>query len=86
VTTDPGEPIIGNVFGAAKAVHPDVPPIAGCPFCTDMEYLGNQGKMPAVIFGPGWIGYAHKANECISISEYLDCVKILALAIFRWCA
>ena len=86
VTTDPGEPIIREVFGAAKSINPGVGPIAGCPYCADMEYLGNQGKVPTVIFGPGWIGYAHKANECISISEYLDCLKILALAIYRWCA
>jgi acetylornithine deacetylase len=85
VTTDPGEPIIREVFGAVKAVNPGVGPIAGCPYCSDMEYLGNQGGIPAVIMGPGWIGYAHKANECISLQEYLDCVKILALAIYRWC-
>ncbi|HOG18718.1 MAG: N-formyl-4-amino-5-aminomethyl-2-methylpyrimidine deformylase [Syntrophaceae bacterium PtaU1.Bin231] len=86
VTTDPEAPIIGNVFGAAKTVNPGVGPIAGCSYCSDMEYLGNQGKVPTVIMGPGWIGYAHKANECIPISEYLDCVKILALSIYRWCA
>lgn len=86
VTTDPGESIIRNVFGAAKTVNPDVGQITGCPYCSDMEYLVNQGKVPTVILGPGWIGHAHKANECISISEYLDCVKILALAIYRWCS
>jgi len=86
VTTDPDQPIIREVLGAAKAVDPEVGPVAGCPFCSDMEYLGNQGRIPTVILGPGWIGYAHKSNECISISEYLNCVKILALAIYRWCA
>ena len=86
VTTDPGEPIIGEVFRATKSVNPGVGPITGGPFCSDMEHLGNQGKIPSVMLGPGWIGYAHKANECISISEYLDCVKILALAIYRWCS
>lgn len=86
VTTDPGESIVREVLEAVKSVNPAAGPIAGCPYCTDMEYLGNQGKVPAVILGPGWIGYAHKANECILISEYLDCVKTLALAIYRWCA
>lgn len=86
VTTNPHEQIVQEVFGAAKSINPGVGPIAGCPYCTDMEYLRNQGKVPTLILGPGWIGYAHKSNECISIQEYIDCIKILSLAIYRWCA
>ena len=85
-TTNPEEEIVRETFGAAKAINPDIEPIAGCPYCTDMEYLRNQGSMPSLILGSGWIGYAHKSNECISIREYIDCIKILSLAIYRWCA
>jgi len=85
-TTDPTEQIVQAVLGAAKSINPEIGPISGCPYCTDMEYLRNQGKVPSLILGPGWIGYAHKSDECISIQEYIDCIKILSLAIYRWCA
>jgi acetylornithine deacetylase len=86
VTTDPDEPIVRAVEGAVKSINSDVGPPAGSPFCSDMEYLVNQGGIPSVLFGPGWIGHAHKANECIDIEEYLESIKILALAIYRWCS
>ncbi len=84
--TSENEPIVDVIQQAAKAIRPDVPNITGSPFCTDMEYLVNQGKIPTVIFGPGSIEYAHKSDECISIEEFLQGIQTLALAIYRWCA
>ena len=41
--------------------------------------------MPAVIMGPGDIENAHKPNEFIPISEYLDAVALYAEIIYQWC-
>lgn len=83
--TDGNEPIIRTVHDAAKCVNPALPPAGGLLYCTDMEYLVNQGGIPTVVFGPGSIRYAHKADECIEVGDLITCAKSLALSIYRWC-
>jgi acetylornithine deacetylase len=84
-TTSESEPVVKVIQEAAKSIDPASGNVTGSPFCTDMEYLVNQGGIPTVIFGPGSISYAHKSNECISIEEFIQSIKILALMIYRWC-
>lgn len=55
------------------------------PFCCDMRHLVNQGSIPSIIFGPGAIAQAHKADEHISLREYLQCIDRLIDFIPRWC-
>jgi acetylornithine deacetylase len=85
-TSSEHNPIVNALQNAAKSVNPCAGNITGSPFCTDMEYLVNQAGIPTVIFGPGSIEYAHKSNECIPVEEYIQCIKSLALAIYKWCA
>ncbi|QND54509.1 M20/M25/M40 family metallo-hydrolase (plasmid) [Phyllobacterium sp. 628] len=59
-------------------------PLAG-PFCCDARHLVNRGKIPTVIFGPGTIAQAHKPDECIQISDYLDSIETLIELIGTWC-
>lgn len=84
--TSENELVVKVVHETAKTLNPGIGDLIGSPFCTDMEYLVNQGGIPTVIFGPGSIGYAHKSNECISIDEYILSIKALALIIYRWCS
>ena len=55
------------------------------PFACDMRHLVNQGGIPAMIFGPGTIAQAHKADEHIPLGEYLDCIAHLVRFIHAWC-
>jgi acetylornithine deacetylase len=54
------------------------------PFACDMRHLVNQGGIPSLIFGPGTIAQAHKADEHIEIEEYLDCIEQLIRFIAAW--
>ena len=66
-------------LGAAGDIRPG-------PFACDMRHLVNQGGIPAVIFGPGTIAQAHKPDEHIAISEYLECIEYLIDFIPAWCS
>lgn len=54
-------------------------------FACDMRHLVNRGNIPTVVFGPGTIAQAHKPNEHIRISDYLDSIKYLIACIGTWC-
>jgi acetylornithine deacetylase len=64
--------------GGDGRIHPG-------PFCCDMRHLVNQGAIPSIIFGPGAIAQAHKADEYIGLPEYLQCIDHLVEFIPRWC-
>ena len=83
--TEKDQPIVKTVYESARVVSGKKTPVIGSPYCADMDLFVNQGKIPTVIFGPGNIAYAHKANECISMDDMLPCVKSLALSIYKWC-
>jgi acetylornithine deacetylase len=65
--------------GRDGAFHPG-------PFACDMRHLVNQGGIPSMIFGPGEIAQAHKADEYIRVDEYLDCIAQLVRFIPEWCS
>lgn len=69
-----------QLFGQGRdgAFHPG-------PFACDMRHLVNQGGIPSMIFGPGEIAQAHKADESIEVDEYLDCIGQLVRFIHDWC-
>jgi len=77
--------IIKTLCDSTTFVSGKYPSVLGSPYSSDMDALLNQGKIPTVIYGPGAICYAHKADELISIDEFISSVKALALSIYRWC-
>lgn len=54
---------------------------AGC----DARHLAQAG-IPTLIYGPGSMSDAHNVNEKVSISQFITCIKTLALTIMDWCA
>jgi len=50
----------------------------------DARALGNSGKIPVIVYGPGDVKTAHSLDEHISIDDYLNAIKVLAIAIYRW--
>jgi acetylornithine deacetylase len=55
------------------------------PFACDMRHLVNQGGVPSIIFGPGSIAQAHRADEYIDLTEYAACIEHLIAMIAGWC-
>ena len=50
----------------------------------DARHLGNRGDTPCLTCGPG-NGPSHSPNEFIDIEDYLNYIKFLALAVYKWC-
>ena len=50
----------------------------------DARHLGNRGDTPCLTCGPG-NGPAQSPNEFIDTEDYLNYIKFLALAVYRWC-
>ncbi len=78
-------PIVDIVRSSEQEVSRQSREVIGSPFCSDMDHAVNIGKIPTIIYGPGSIAYAHKADEWIDIEQYLQAVKTMALATYRWC-
>lgn len=51
----------------------------------DCRHLVNQGKIPAVVFGPGGLDQSHTVDESIQIENLISNVKTIALTIYSWC-
>ena len=51
----------------------------------DARHFGNQGNIPAIVYGPGDLTLAHSTDENIDLDDYIQCIKVLAVAIYRWC-
>jgi acetylornithine deacetylase len=47
--------------------------------------FNKWSNTPAVIFGPGNIELAHRANEYIEINELKEFIKILTIMLLSWC-
>lgn len=53
-------------------------------FATEAPQMAQLGAQ-AVVLGPGNIRVAHRTDEFVPIAELRDCVRILSLAIERFC-
>ena len=81
----PEHGIIETVGESVHAAAGRRPKVGGAPYGSDMDMLINQGGIPTVILGPGSIAQAHKADEYVSIEQYIACIKALSLSMYRWC-
>jgi acetylornithine deacetylase len=60
-------------------------PLQGMPYGADMRLLVNEGRTPAILFGPGDVRRAHAPDESVPIPELVAATKVLALTILRFC-
>lgn len=49
-----------------------------------MTFLRNEGNMPVVIIGPGYVGMAHKKNEYVDIESLYKAYRIYRNIAIEW--
>ena len=80
---DSGKEILAALMGAGKEVigkNLKIDKMGAC----DARSLGNKGKIPVIVYGPGTVKTAHSLDENITIEDYLKAIKVLAITIYRW--
>jgi len=80
---DPGHPLVGAMCSASQEVL-EWSVVSGMPSGADARILQNAGDVPTVIFGPGNLQQAHSIDEYVSLSQYMDAIKVLAVGIYGW--
>lgn len=87
---EPGETAVDEpIMQALSKTHTDLlgakPHVQGVPYGSDLRLFTLYGKMPAVLYGPGDVAFAHTVEEHVDLEEVFTCSKILALLIVEWC-
>jgi len=82
VTAD--EPIVQTLLDTQRDLGREAR-LGGLDNWHDGATLITEGGIPAVIFGPGEIAFAHAADEHVGIAELVACAQGIALAAMRFC-
>ena len=83
--TDPSDPIVTTVAGAAETVTGQAPSVAGVTYGADLRLLVNVGRIPTVLFGPGDVRVAHMPDEYVPLADLRAATETLVLTALRYC-
>ncbi|MEZ4626309.1 MAG: M20/M25/M40 family metallo-hydrolase [Thermomicrobiales bacterium] len=78
-------PVLTTLASAHKSVTGDAPDINGVTYGADMRHFIHAGRLPCVMYGPGDVRVAHRADEFVPISEVLSVAATLAITLCTWC-
>lgn len=81
----PDHPIVTAVGGAYCDATGGPTRVEGVPYGADMRLLVKVGQTPAVLFGPGDVRNAHRADEFVPVADLIAVVRTLALTALRFC-
>jgi acetylornithine deacetylase len=81
----PDAPICQAVSGAHERVTGRKPGVEGVTYGADMRFFVRMGGMPCVMYGAGDVGWAHCADEHISITDLLTATETVACLLADWC-
>jgi succinyl-diaminopimelate desuccinylase len=76
--TEPVVQLLATAYARALGAQPA---FAGFTAYCEVEMLAANG-IPAVIFGPGDLGTAHRPNERVKVTEVIDAAKVYAQVIW----
>ncbi len=80
-----GEPIVAALARAHKGVLGAEPVVQGVPYGSDLRLFTEHGRIPAILYGPGDVQFAHTVEEHVELEEVFACASVLALLIADWC-
>ncbi len=78
VEVSESEPIVQEVKRAVNKILNINPIVSGMKATTDMSILVNQGNIPSVIYGPGFIKQAHTIDEFIEVERLVKSSQVYA--------
>ena len=78
VEVSESEQIVQELKKALNKVFNKDTIVSGMKATTDMSILVNQGKIPSVIYGPGFIKQAHTIDEFIEVERLIKSSKVYA--------
>ena len=78
----PDSPLVGAVKETIEKVVGRAPKISVMMGGCDMRYF-NAAGIPTVIYGPGTIGMAHQADECVKVKDLITAAQVYALTAMR---
>lgn len=79
------EPVVQTLSGAFQEATSKPSRFEGMTYGSDMRILVNQGKTPAVLFGPGDVRQAHGPDEFVPLEDLLVVTRTLALTALKFC-
>ncbi len=87
---EPGQtPLTAPIVHALGQAHMQVAglpaAVEGVPYGSDLRLFTEHGGIPAVLYGPGDVAFAHTVEEHVELSEVFTCAKVLALLVIDWC-
>lgn len=82
---DLNNPVIGCLKNAYQAVVQKEPSICGFESACDAMMFNMFSDTPALVFGPGQLGLAHRPDEYMEVEQIIAAVKILALTLVDFC-
>jgi acetylornithine deacetylase len=77
--------IVSVLKDSFSAVMNDTPKVCGFEAACDAMMFNKYSDTPAVVFGAGQLGSAHRPDEFMDIDQLIASVKILALTIVNFC-
>lgn len=78
-------PIIDCLKSAYRDVVKKEATVCGFESACDAMMFNMFSNTPALIFGPGQLGLAHRPNEYMDLKQLIEAVKILAISIADFC-
>lgn len=82
--TEEDQPVVQAFKDAGEAVLGRAMGINLSPGMTDQRYVVTSGGVrQAIVYGPGRLIQAHKVDESIDMSEFVEAVKIMTLAALK---
>ena len=83
--TDPGDPLVTALAGAAAAVLGVPVRPEGVSYGSDMRLLVNVGRIPTAIFGPGDVRDSHRGDESVAVADVEAAAATLIVTALRFC-
>jgi acetylornithine deacetylase len=81
-------PLDSPIVAALGAAHDEVvgtpSPVHGVPYGSDLRFFTNDAAMPAVLYGPGDVAFAHTVDEHVDLGEVFAVAEVVARTVSEW--